>query len=105
MQPYEEATIDNCVSMPVIQDTGKYDSNNANEPCEIHVLKNPWGYNNDSLILSVEKINLRVNLSTFHVIYIYIIVIYSIIRSGCIFVSFVKLKVVSCRLVAVLNYF
>lgn len=41
MQPYEEATIDNCVSMPVIQDTGKYDSNDANEPCEIHVLKNP----------------------------------------------------------------
>lgn len=69
-QPYEEATIDNCVSMPAIQDTGKYDSNDANELCEIHVLKNPCDYNNDSLILSVEKKNLRVYLPTFHVIYV-----------------------------------
>lgn len=70
LQPYEDTTIDNCVSVPVIQDTGKYDSNDTNEPCKIHVLKNPCDHNNDSLILSVEIINIRVNLPTFHVIYI-----------------------------------
>lgn len=48
LRPCEDATIDNCVSVPVVQDTGKFDGNDTNVPRENHVLKNLCDYNNDS---------------------------------------------------------
>lgn len=54
-QPFEEATMDNCVSMAVIQDAGKYIRKDTDEACEINLLKNPCNHSDNDLMLSVKE--------------------------------------------------